>query len=99
MNDYNYHIRAIQVFSPRDPEVIAEKFLCTIDALSGIDPLPGEWGFCGSRTGWKIENDDIPFEMCTMEEARPRMAALVRENVKRDDYLQPDPDSGYTLIA
>jgi hypothetical protein len=76
--------------------------LHTVDELSSIESLPKDasgWGFCTSSTGWKIKNDDIPFELYTMEQARPKIAAIVRESVVRDDFLQPDPAQGYTLLS
>jgi hypothetical protein len=71
------------------PAVIGPKFLDTLDALSGIDPL---------FTNWNVL--DLP-AMATLPlaVARPRISAIIENNVVRNDYDQPEPQSGYKAIG
>jgi hypothetical protein len=43
---------------------------------------------------------DLPaVESFPLADARPRIAAIIENNVKRDDEDEPDPHRGYTAIA
>jgi hypothetical protein len=66
------------------------KFLDTLDALSRIDPEIFD--------NWKIM--DIPaVASFSLAAARPRIAAIIENNVARDDFKRPLPYQGYTASA
>lgn len=69
--------------------VIGQKFLDTLDALSEIDPLFRDW---------KVF-DFVTTEAIPLPAARPRIAAIVENNVVRDKHDQPTPKSGYGAIG
>ncbi|MGA8650058.1 MAG: hypothetical protein WB677_05455 [Xanthobacteraceae bacterium] len=69
------------------PAVIGAKFLDSLDALSRIDPLFTDWNVL-DRPAWA----SLPL-------ARPRIAAIIENNVARDRYGQPKPKSGYSAIG
>jgi hypothetical protein len=67
------------------PAAIGAKFLDTLDALSRIDPLFADW-----------EVLDYPaMASLPLALARPRIAAIVENNVVRDKRNEPQPESGY----
>jgi hypothetical protein len=71
------------------PAVIGAKLLDTLDALSRIDPLFADWTVPDNPT-----MTSLPLAV-----ARPRIAAIVENNVSRDSYDQPEPESGYGFIT
>jgi Immunity protein 52 len=70
------------------PAVIGAKLLDTLDTLSRIDPLFADWRVPDNptMTSWPLAI------------ARPRIAAIVENNVRRDKSGQPQPKSGYGMI-
>jgi hypothetical protein len=71
------------------PAVIGARFLDTLDNLCEIDPLLTRWNVL-----------DLPARAAQpLAEARLRIAAIVEENVVRDDDDQPEPVSGYKAIG
>jgi hypothetical protein len=64
--------------------------LNTLDALSRIDPIV--------FSSWQVMDypaiDSLPLAM-----ARPRIAAIIDNNVSRDDFGKPEPDEGYRAGA
>jgi hypothetical protein len=70
------------------PAVIGAKLLDTLDALSRIDSLFADWRVPDNPT-----MTSLPLAL-----ARPRIAAIVENNVARDKYDQPRPKSGYGMI-
>ncbi len=82
-NFFRYSIWLVRPQLRETPAVIGQKFLDTLDALSAIDPL---------FTDWKVF--DLPaMEALPLAAARPRIAAIVENNVVRDDYDQPSRNS------
>lgn len=71
------------------PAVIGAKLLDTLDALSRIDPLFADWTVPDNPT-----MTSLPLAV-----ARPRIAAIVENNVARDSYGRPEPESGYGFIT
>jgi hypothetical protein len=65
------------------------KFVETLDALSGIDPIFAEWQIADFRA-------DSPFSLVS---ARSRIAAITESNVARNDFDEPYPDEGYHGVA
>jgi hypothetical protein len=71
------------------PAVIGQKFLDTLDALSEADPF---------FTPWNVLEKSA-MAVLPLATARPRIAAIVENNVVRNDGGQPEPQSGYSAIA
>jgi Immunity protein 52 len=71
------------------PAVIGAKLLDSLDALSRVDPL---------FTDWEIL-DPVAMTSLPLAIARTRISTVVENNLARDDYDQPEPESGYSLVA
>lgn len=88
--DFRYGIRSKLSAHPESPASIGAKLLNTLDALSRIDPIV--------FSNWQVMDypavDSLPLAM-----ARPRIAAIVDNNVSRDDFGKPEPDEGYSAGA
>lgn len=71
------------------PAVIGAKLLDTLDALARIDPLFADWTVPENptMTSWPLAV------------ARPRIAAIVENNVVRNKRKEPQPESGYGFIT
>lgn len=87
---FNYSIRSELPAHPESPASLGAKFLTTLDALSGIDPIFSNWLVMKYRPA----ADSFP-----LATVRPRIAAIIENNVHRDDLGAPQPDEGYTLGA
>jgi hypothetical protein len=87
MNAYVYSIRSKWPGRADRPAAIGAKFLQTLDSLSRIDPIFDDWEVIDGRAQAAIP----------IGEARPRIAALVENNVYRDDFDDPDPGRGYWI--
>jgi hypothetical protein len=77
---------------PRGQEtsaVIGAKLVESFDALSRIDPL---------FTDWKIL-DPVAMASLPLATARMRISTIVENNIACDDYDQPEPESGYSLVG
>jgi hypothetical protein len=88
--EFDYNIRSGWRGRVDSPAAIGEKFTKTLDALSLIDPvLFAKWELTDLRARKGL----------TLDEARPRIAALVEKNVVLDDYRKPLPEYGYHAVA
>jgi hypothetical protein len=70
------------------PAVIGAKIIETLDALTRIDPLFADWRV----------PDNPTMTLLPLALARPRIEMIVENNVARDSYGQPEPESGYGMI-
>jgi hypothetical protein len=86
---YDYFIRSTWKGRTETPAVIGKKFLKTLDALSGIDPIFADWTVFDKR---KVSS--IP-----LAAARPRIAAITESNITRNDFDEPSPAYGYLASA
>jgi hypothetical protein len=86
---YRYFVRSGWEGRSDTPPVIGAKFLKTLDALSGIDPI---------LANWKII-DAYNTSSFSLVAARQRIAAVIENNVARDDSDQPSPVYGYHAHA
>jgi hypothetical protein len=86
---FTYSIWLVRPQRRETPAVIGQKFLDTLDALSAADPL---------FTPWRVL-DKPAMAALPLATARPRIAAIVENNVVRDDYGQPEPAFGYRPIG
>jgi immunity protein 52 of polymorphic toxin system len=87
---FDYDIRSGWRGRVETPAAIGEKFLKTLDALSAIDPV--------LFANWQL-TDLRAMSSLTLEEARPRVVALIEKNVVRDDFRKPSPIYGYHAVA
>jgi hypothetical protein len=84
-----YGVRAGLPPRAGSPAFIGTRFLETLDTLSEIDPLLARWSVL-----------DLPaMAALQLAQARPRIAAIVENNVMRDDLGQPESTSGYKAIG
>ena len=95
--------------SPGKPGFAAPKFLDTLDALSRIDAaIFTNWQLLvrpdidfllevEEQSGAAAASEKV--ETYSPEAARPRIAAIVEENVTRGDLREPLPRRGYSMIA
>jgi hypothetical protein len=87
---YDYSIRSELPLKLETPASIGAKFVETLDALTRIDPT--------IFTNWEIT--DIPAMTSeSLAAARSRIADIVENNVSRDDFREPEPESGYSAVA
>jgi hypothetical protein len=89
-DSFQYSIRAELPAHTDSPISLGAKFLDTLDALGRGDP--------SIFNGWQIV-DLAALESFPLADARSRVAAIIENNVKRDDEDEPDPRRGYTAAA
>jgi len=87
---FEYNIRSELPSRPEDPAALGTRFLNTLDALSRIDPKVFH--------DWEVVTYPAAASL-SLETARPRIAAIIKKAVYRDDLRQPRPDQGYTAGA
>lgn len=75
--------------------VTGAKFLKTLDALSGIDPIFTDWQV---NRNWEIAEDGQP-RLIPLAAARKRIEDIVETGVTRDDFYEPTPEYGYSVLA
>jgi hypothetical protein len=89
-NYFQYSIRAELPAQSAKTTELGVKFLSTLDALGRIDSAIFD--------DWQIV--DLPAtESFALAEARPRIAAIIENNVKRGDWEEPEPGLGYNAVA
>jgi hypothetical protein len=92
MNEINfdYLIRSSLPSAPEHPDLLGEKFVDTLDALSSIDPI--------IFADWQVmdfpKKDSLP-----LAKARSCIGTIIEENVTRDDFRRPEPYYGYSAVA
>jgi len=72
------------------PSDIGAKFLRTLDALTAIDPLLRTWGY--------FDEHNAPRGV-SIAALRPHFTAFVEAHMSRDDFGEPDPQSGFGIWA
>jgi hypothetical protein len=106
---FDYGIQSHLPAQPESPASLGPKFLDTVDALSRIDPeIFTNWMIpVIPDAEWLIEEVERSgvaaaiekTETYSLEAARSRIVAIVENNVTRDDFREPEPYWGYSLIA
>lgn len=86
LQSHEYFIRAAWGSRLETPDEIAARFLRFIDELTKIDSLFALWT-SGAKGPRKLET------------IRDRFAEHVAMNIARDDYNEPEPESGYSIGA
>ena len=88
--NFSYGIRSNLPAHPESPASIGAKFVNTLEALSRIDLMV--------FPNWEVMDfparDSLP-----LAAARPRIAAIIDNNVSRDDFGEPEPYGGYSAGA
>jgi hypothetical protein len=94
--NYQYSVRGSWL-GPADekPAVTGAKFLQTLDALSGIDPLFTGWQFTGR---WQLPEEHSS-EFVPLAAGRERVAEIVESGVYIDDFNKPCPEYGHLVMA
>jgi hypothetical protein len=94
--NYEYAVRG-SWDGPADeePAVTGAKFLQTLDALSGIDPLLTDWQVYRNL---KIAEDGQPRQV-PLATVRGRIAEIVKKGIVHDDFGEPTPGYGYNVRA
>ena len=87
----------VQWAGPADekPATTGAKFLKTLDALSGIDPLFTGWQFTGR---WQIPEEHRS-SFVPLAAGRKRIAEIVESGVYIDDFNKPRPEYGHSVMA
>jgi hypothetical protein len=107
MNNYSWSTQSANSRGVEDSAAIGEKYLRTLDALGHIDPVLKGWIIWDSNCSleeleaWADAGalEPAPVRPIPLEQARGDMTALVEANVHRDDWDEPQPDEGYSLVA
>ena len=89
---FDYDIHADLPVRTEAPASIGSKFLETLEALSGVDPTV--------FVDWQVMDFSQKQHPSTIATAWPRIAAIMENNVSRDDLGEPNPDwGGYKACA
>jgi hypothetical protein len=86
---FTYYIRSEWQGRTESPSSLGTKFLKTLDALSGIDPLFANWEVIDARA----------MSSLSLSEARSRIVRIIENNVARDDFGNAAPVYGYHASA
>lgn len=86
---YTYHIRSTWKERTDTPAAVGSKFIATLDALTGIDPIFANWEVFDHRN-----RSSLP-----LTAARPRIAEIFEKNVALSDFKNPMPNYGYSASA
>ena len=87
---FHYSVRSRLPARAESPASLGAKFVGTLDALSRIDPLV--------FNNWEVI--DLPKgASLPLAAARACIGAIVNNNVARDDWKEPEPQSGYSAVA
>jgi hypothetical protein len=94
--NYRYFVRGSSLGPANEkPAVTGAKFLQTLDALSGVDPLFAGWQFTGA---WQILEEHRS-SFVPLADGRKRIAEIVESGVYIDDFNKPRPEYGHGVHA
>ncbi len=94
--NYRYFVRGHWAGSADEkPAITGAKFLKTLDALSGIDPLFAGWEFTGR---WQIP-EEHRLSFVPLAAARKCITEIVESGVYIDDFNKPCPEYGHSVHA
>jgi hypothetical protein len=77
------------------PAITGAKFLKTLDALSGIDPIFSGWKFTGP---WQLSEGQRD-RYVPLAAGRERVAEIIEQGVYIDDFKEPCPELGHSVFA
>jgi hypothetical protein len=86
---YSYFIRSGWPERDDAPSAIGEKFLETLDALTGVDSIFADWKIFDARN----------VSSSSLAQARSGIMTIVQNNVSRDDFGEPSLVYGYRVSA
>jgi hypothetical protein len=87
---FDYSIRATRTVHLESPSRIGERLIYTLDALSRSNP--------SIFVNWEIA--DYPTKsLVSLAAARSCIGAIVENNISRDDWGEPHPSYGYSVMA
>lgn len=86
---YSYIIRSGWEWRVDNPAAIGRKFVKTLDALSGIDPIFANWQIARA----------FDLRLYPLDQARTRIASLIEDWVVRNDFNKASPGYGYHAQA
>jgi Immunity protein 52 len=98
-------VNEFQIFSswePRaeTPEQLGARTLQTLDALSKISSPFSNWWFMDKTTPTlEIEWERPETYLFPLSEVRERITEIVEDGVRRNDYREPEPAGGYSVLA
>lgn len=87
---FAYSIRASRTVHFESPSAIGERFVSTLDALTRSDP--------STFINWEITERPTKTSV-PLAAARSRIGMIIEDNVARDDWGEPDPFYGYSVMA
>jgi len=87
---FDYSIRATRTVHIENPSAIGERLVRTLDALSRSNP--------SIFINWEI-TDHLRKSFVPLETARSRIGEIIENNISRDDWGEPDPFYGYSVMA
>jgi hypothetical protein len=87
---FSYSIRATRTVHLESPSAIGERFVRTLDALTRSNPSI----FINWEIADRLTKTNVP-----LAAARSRIGTIIEDNVTRDDWGEPDPFYGYSVMA
>ena len=98
---YGYSIRSKWYGRIERPAAIGAKFVNMLDALSGIDPIFSDWTIfdCPNPSSGDEITDILNTKIVPLGAARPRITAIIENDVVLNDAREPSPDEGYNAIT
>ena len=87
---FDYSIRATRIVHLESPSAIGERLIRTLDALSRSNP--------SIFINWEI-TDRPTKSFMPLAAARSRIGEIIENNISRDDWGEPDPIYGYSVMA
>jgi hypothetical protein len=86
---YSYFIRSGWKGRVESAAAIGRKFVKTLDASSGIDPILANWQIAHA----------FDLSLYPLDEARSHISSLIEDWVDRNDFNEPSPGYGYHAQA
>jgi hypothetical protein len=99
--NYTYSLRSEWPERVETAATIGAKFVNMLDALSGIDPIFGNWILLDppNPSSGDAMTDYLNIKLVPLAVARPRIWQIVENNVVLDDAREPRPEDGYSTHA
>jgi hypothetical protein len=99
--NYTYSLRSEWPRREETPSTIGAKFVSMLDALTGIDPLFGDWILLDppNPSSGDAMTDYLNIKLVPLDTARLRITQIIENNVALDDARNPCPKDGYSGLA
>jgi hypothetical protein len=107
MKTYSWSAQSAISAGMETPAAIGSKYVRMLDGLSRIDPALSGWTLWQGRAtlddllAWADAGGEEPAPIAGvgLDDVRRDPAAFVEANVHLDDWGEPQPDEGYSLVA